>query len=50
LSVPVLGGYTGYFAFRLILGVVGWIIILLLIQTGLKEIRTAQAKQTPDAV
>lgn len=43
LTIPVIGGMTGYFGLRLILGLVGWIIILSLMQSGIKEVRTAKA-------
>lgn len=43
LTIPVIGGMTGWFGLRLILGLTGWIIIFALIQTGIKEVRTAKA-------
>jgi RsiW-degrading membrane proteinase PrsW (M82 family) len=43
LTVPVVGGMTGFLGFRLLLGIIGWIIILSLMQSGIKEVRTAKA-------
>lgn len=40
--IPFLGGMTGYFGFRLILGLIGWIIILSLMQSGIREVRAAK--------
>jgi RsiW-degrading membrane proteinase PrsW (M82 family) len=45
LTIPVIGGMTGYFGFRLLLGVIGWIIILSLMQYGIKEVRASKADQ-----
>lgn len=45
LTIPVIGGMTGYFGFRLLLGVIGWIIILSLMQYGIKEVRVEKANQ-----
>lgn len=46
LSVPIVGGNTGYIALRIGLGFIGWIVILLLLQTGIKEIQRAQQANT----
>lgn len=43
LTIPVIGGMTGDIGFRLFLGIIGWIIILSLMQSGIKEVRTAKA-------
>lgn len=42
LTIPIIGDASGYLASRIILGLVGWLIVLLLVQAGLKEIRTKQ--------
>ena len=42
LQIPFLGPTMGFFGFRLLLGLVGWIVILLLMQSGLKEVRSAR--------
>lgn len=38
ITIPVIGGFSGFMIFRLILGLIGWIIILSLIQSGLREV------------
>ncbi|MCW1887281.1 PrsW family glutamic-type intramembrane protease [Luteolibacter flavescens] len=43
LAIPIVGGDMGFIAFRILLGLVGWIVVLLLLQAGLKEVRAAQA-------
>ena len=43
LSIPVLGGATGFLGLRVGLGLVGWMVIFPLIQAGLKEVRLAKA-------
>lgn len=43
LTIPVIGGLTGFLGFRLLLGIIGWIIILSLMQYGIKEVRAAKA-------
>jgi RsiW-degrading membrane proteinase PrsW (M82 family) len=42
ISVPLLGGMTGDLAFSLVLGVVGWLIVLMLVQAGIKQVRQKQ--------
>jgi RsiW-degrading membrane proteinase PrsW (M82 family) len=42
LQIPVVGPELGFIGFRLLLGLVGWIIVLLLMQSGLKEVRSAR--------
>lgn len=42
ISLPLAGETTGFFAFRLILGAVGWIVVLLLIQSGIKQVAAAK--------
>lgn len=42
LTIPVIGGMTGHLGLRLILGLTGWIIILALMQSGIKEVRSAK--------
>jgi RsiW-degrading membrane proteinase PrsW (M82 family) len=42
LQIPVLGADLGFIGFRLLLGLIGWIVILLLMQSGLKEVRSAR--------
>jgi RsiW-degrading membrane proteinase PrsW (M82 family) len=44
LTLPMVGEVLGYFGSRVTLGLVGWMIALMLIQAGLKEVRAAQAK------
>lgn len=44
LTIPLLGETVGYFTLRIALGIVGWIIVFLLIQAGLKEAQLAQAQ------
>jgi RsiW-degrading membrane proteinase PrsW (M82 family) len=44
LTLPMVGEILGFFGSRVTLGLVGWMIALMLIQAGLKEVRTAQAK------
>lgn len=49
LTIPVVGGSLGYLGFRVIIGLVGWMIIFLLIQSGLKQVRSAKAEiATPE--
>lgn len=48
LTVPFVGGMPGYVLFRAILGLVGWVIILSLVQAGIREV--AAAKQNPGQV
>lgn len=43
ITIPFMGDFTGYILSRLIIGLIGWIVILLLIQSGFKQIRVAQA-------
>ena len=52
LRVPLFGEGTGYFLKWVILGVVAWIIVLLLLQAGLREVRALQIRSTdcPDPV
>jgi len=38
----VVGPELGFIGFRLLLGLIGWIVILLLMQSGLKEVRSAR--------
>jgi RsiW-degrading membrane proteinase PrsW (M82 family) len=42
LQIPVVGTELGFIGFRLLLGLIGWIVILLLMQSGLKEVRSAR--------
>ena len=42
LQIPVVGPHLGFIGFRLLLGLIGWIVILLLMQSGLKEVRSAR--------
>lgn len=42
LAVPIIGGIEGYFLFRVILGLVGWVIILALVQAGIREVATSK--------
>jgi RsiW-degrading membrane proteinase PrsW (M82 family) len=42
ISVPLLGGMTGDLAFRLMLGIVGWLLVLMLVQAGIKQVRQKQ--------
>lgn len=42
LSIPMLGETLGYFALRIFLGLVGWLVVLLLLQSGLREVGNAQ--------
>lgn len=46
LTIPLVGDYLGFFGLRAALGLIGWIMALLLIQAGLKEVRLAQTKLT----
>lgn len=39
---PLLGEIAGWFAFRLILGAAGWIVVLLLLQSGIKQVAAAK--------
>lgn len=49
LTIPVIGGMTGWLGLRLVLGLIGWIIVFSLIQTGIKEVRAAKnAANTPN--
>lgn len=48
LTIPLLPNEMGYLAKFLFLGVVGWIVILMLIQRGLKEV--AEKKQSEGAL
>jgi RsiW-degrading membrane proteinase PrsW (M82 family) len=43
LTIPVIGEMTGGIGFKLFLGIIGWIIILSLMQSGIKEVRAAKA-------
>jgi len=43
LMIPMLGDFMGYVVKWLILGIVGWILIILLIQDGLNQVKKAQA-------
>lgn len=45
LSVPVLGGDLGYLILRLFLGLVGWIVVLQLLQSGIREVESAKNAQ-----
>ena len=45
LVIPMLGPALGFWSLRLAIGLVGWIIVLLLIQAGIRQVRDAQ-KQT----
>lgn len=42
ISVPLLGGRIGSLAFDLILGIVGWLLVLMLVQAGIKQVRQKQ--------
>lgn len=42
ISLPIVDETTGFFAFRLILGAVGWIVVLLLLQSGIKQVAAAK--------
>lgn len=44
LSLPVIGDFLGFFGLRLLIGLIGWIVVLLLIQVGLKEVRMAKSE------
>lgn len=46
LTIPVIGGMTGWLGLRLVLGLIGWIIVFSLIQTGIKEVRAAKNAAT----
>jgi RsiW-degrading membrane proteinase PrsW (M82 family) len=48
LSIPVIGGMTGFIGLRLVLGLIGWIIIFSLIQAGIKEVRSAKTSNRLD--
>lgn len=48
LKIPALGDAVGFYSLRILLGIIGWIIVFLLIQAGLKEVRDAQASLPPD--
>jgi RsiW-degrading membrane proteinase PrsW (M82 family) len=42
MSVPLLGGMTGKLAFLMILGFIGWLLVLMLVQAGIKQVRQKQ--------
>lgn len=42
VTVPLLGGMTGKVAFFLILGAVGWLVVLMLVQAGIKQVKEEQ--------
>lgn len=44
LTIPMLGETVGYFGLRIFLGLVGWLVVLLLLQSGLREVGNAQSK------
>lgn len=46
IVVPILGGDLGYLVFRLFLGLVGWIIVLQLLQSGIREVESAKRQQS----
>lgn len=50
LTLPVVGGMSGYLALRIVFGLVGWLIIFLLVQAGLRQIKVAQREQSSEQV
>jgi RsiW-degrading membrane proteinase PrsW (M82 family) len=47
LSVPLFGGLSGILLKSLILGVIGWLLVLMLIQSGLAQVKKAQEAANP---
>jgi RsiW-degrading membrane proteinase PrsW (M82 family) len=47
LTVPVLGGMTGKIVFWLSLGFVGWLVVLMLVQAGIKQVARKQPRAAP---
>lgn len=45
LTVPFVGGLTAIGLKSLILGIIGWILVLLLIQSGLNQVKAAQSTE-----
>ena len=43
ITVPLVGGLTGKVVFWLILGIVGWLVVLMLVQAGIKQVAGKQA-------
>lgn len=49
LTIPLLSGFPAMAAKFLILGLIGWMLVLLLIQSGLNQVKQARAESGADA-
>jgi RsiW-degrading membrane proteinase PrsW (M82 family) len=47
LTVPLVGDLLGFLLKSLILGVIGWLLVLMLIQSGLGQVKNAAVTEGP---
>jgi RsiW-degrading membrane proteinase PrsW (M82 family) len=45
LTIPLVGGLSGFLLKSLILGVIGWLLVLMLIQSGLGQVKNAKVTE-----
>jgi hypothetical protein len=48
IRIPLLGDMTGFVLFRVLLGLIGWVIILSLTQAGIRQVAMAQEDPVQD--
>lgn len=42
ISIPLIGGMAGKTIFLLVLGLIGWLVVLMLVQAGIKQVARKQ--------
>jgi RsiW-degrading membrane proteinase PrsW (M82 family) len=43
IAIPLIGGFAGKTIFLLVLGLIGWLVVLMLVQAGIKQVAKTQA-------